>query len=53
MNYLILPTIFLAGNNNELGERALRQGAAAVLRKTSTGEDLLGAIKSALKPLGR
>ena len=53
MNYLIPPTIFLAGNDNELSERALRQGAAAVLRKTSTGEDLLGAIKSALKPLGR
>jgi FixJ family two-component response regulator len=52
MNYLIPPTIFLAGNNNELGERALRQGAVAVLRKTS-GEDLLDAIKSALKPLRR
>ena len=53
MNYLIPPTIFLAGNDNELSERALRQGAAAVLRRTSTGEDLLEAIRSALKPLGR
>jgi FixJ family two-component response regulator len=53
MGYLIPPTIFLFRNDNELCERALRQGAMAVLRKTSTGEDLLIAIQSALKSPGQ
>jgi FixJ family two-component response regulator len=53
MNYLIPPTIFLAGNDSGLCERALRQAEAAALRKTSTGEDLLSAIESALGSSGR
>jgi FixJ family two-component response regulator len=49
MNYLIPPTIFLSENDSELRQRALRQGAVAVLKRPFTGEDLLGAIKSALE----
>lgn len=51
MGYLVPPTIFLTGNMSKLSERALKQGAVAVLRKTCTDEDLLSAISFALQPL--
>jgi FixJ family two-component response regulator len=50
MDYLIPPTIFLTGNMGKLCEKALKQGAVAVLRKTCSHEDLLNAISSALHP---
>jgi two-component system, LuxR family, response regulator FixJ len=50
MGYLIPPTIFLTGNMSKLSERAVKQGAVAVLRKTCSDEDLLGALSFALQP---
>jgi two-component system response regulator FixJ len=50
MGYLVPPTIFLTGNTGKLCERALKQGAVAVLRKTCSDEDLLSAIGFALQP---
>jgi FixJ family two-component response regulator len=52
MNVLI-PIIFVTAHDDELGGRALKGGAGAVLGKPFSDEDLLDAIRSALKFPGR
>lgn len=44
-----IPIIFVTGEDAELRERALKQGAFAVLMKISSGGAVLSAIESALK----
>ena len=43
------PIVFVTGHaDNEVRDRALKQGASAFLNKPFSDEDLLGAIHSAL-----